>query len=377
MLVLNSCSIDSGIKDNLVPSLVQKSESTIVFENRIIDFLNAKISSNEYSIGEEMIQIEDFQTEIQATELDFIINKINKESNLALTSKVGLITFYFNHDFSKKLNFSDIKSFSIFYPDENGINRHELYLRKNDNSFILSDKYSQNSGIVLLNDLRYIAPTIFPEAQKISIVTLKSSKYKVSDRNYEPTRFSETVIDNAEFLLSNFDDCATNCFGSGPECEVAPVGGSGTCHGICPLEETVSQVQQKNVRVSASLSKDKGYKIRDEILSKSKRGKKYIEYYYKIAQVSSRFKTVNSKTLISHIEVANELIRAADILENGAESDKVITKNAAEKISSLVRNYRSIAKNAEFQNILNEIDSDLHYVTEKSKKDVLLFMQHD
>ncbi len=42
----------------------------------------------------------------------------------------------------------------------------------------------------------------------------------------------------------------------------------------------------------------------------------------------------------------------------------------------LIRNYRSIAKNVEFQDILNEIDSDLHYVTEKSKKDVLLFMQH-
>ncbi len=48
-----------------------------------------------------------------------------------------------------------------------------------------------------------------------------------------------------------------------------------------------------------------------------------------------------------------------------------------DNLFGLIRNYRSIAKNAEFQNILNEIDSDLHYVTEKSKKDVLLFMQHD
>mgnify|MGYP006182029779 CR=1 FL=1 len=42
-----------------------------------------------------------------------------------------------------------------------------------------------------------------------------------------------------------------------------------------------------------------------------------------------------------------------------------------DNLFGLIRNYRSIAKNAEFQNILNEIDSDLHYVTEKSKKDVL------
>lgn len=47
-----------------------------------------------------------------------------------------------------------------------------------------------------------------------------------------------------------------------------------------------------------------------------------------------------------------------------------------DNLFGLIRNYRSIAKNVEFQDILNEIDSDLHYVTEKSKMDVFLFMQH-
>lgn len=110
---------------------------------------------------------------------------------------------------------------------------------------------------------------------------------------------------------------------------------------------------------------------------KSKKGKKYKEYYYKIAEVSNRFKTVNSRTLRSHMEVATILINAADVLENGRDNEKVISLSSAEKVSSLLRNYRSVSKNSEYQDILNEIDHDLQFVTDKSKKEVLKFMQND
>lgn len=371
-----SCGTDKTTQENFLPLEVEKTKNSINFENKSINFLNAKISTNTLDIKGGSIVLEDFQSEVNNSDIEYLINKINQKSGLNLNLTTGLVSFYLENRFSRTIKLDDIKSFSIIYPLNDKVNRHELYRLDGKNNFQLVQEYTDNVGILLMNDFRYIATEMLPNSKIISIVTLKSKNYNIATRIYAPMPFSEKVIDNAHFLMNNYGECATNCFGSG-WCEVGPVDVPGTCHGMCPMEEVSSQIQEKNLRVSASLSKEKAYQIRDEVLVKSKKGKKYKEYYYKIAQISNRFKTVNSRSLRSHMEVATILINAADVLENGRDSDKVISLSSAEKISSLLRNYRSVSKNAEYQDILNDIDSDLQFVTDKSKKEVLKFMQNE
>lgn len=377
VLISLSCGTDNTTQNNSLPSGVEKNKNSIDFENKSIDFLNAKISSNTLDIKGSSIVLEDFQSEVNNGDIEYLIKKLKEKSGLNLSLTTGLIAFYLDNKFSKTIKLNDIKSFSIIYPVSEEVNRHELYRVDSKNNFKLVQEYTDNVGILLMNDFRYIAPEILPSSKFISIVTLKSKKYNIATRTYVPMPFSEKVIDNAHFLMNNYGECATNCFGSGPQCEVGPVDVPGTCYGACPMEEVSSQIQERNLRVSASLSKEKAYQIRDEVLVKSKKGKKYKEFYYKIAEVSNRFKTVNSRTLRSHMEVATILINAADVLENGRDNEKVISLSSAEKVSSLLRNYRSVSKNSEYQDILNEIDHDLQFVTDKSKKEVLKFMQND
>lgn len=146
--------------------------------------------------------------------------------------------------------------------------------------------------------------------------------------------------------------------------------------GICPKDEHEG-IQKDDEHLSETYAQKNGrvamYEIRDKILALSPKGKQYIDFYYKLGYV---FKITNT-----YIEKRKEITDVMNFIDNKAAffitesmSDKIYNSVESKEIITIIKNFKKITNNKEYQQILITLESDLKNMDSKSKSEILFYL---
>jgi hypothetical protein len=373
-----ACKDTDEIVSGEIQTIPENSTSYLKFNGKALNHENAEIMQTENEKNGEILKFTILRSQISASDMSFVLSKIKNMSEISGIDKTDLIVFYTNkEDAIKNLTTNEVEGFSVFLPQTKGVHLHQLYSKNSSGTFDLKNDYTGSSDALTVNDLGYIGGTLFDNNSKVNIVSYYTNKYS-SNGDEKIQSFTKLTIDKADFVLSIKDvfGCASGCDGGGMDCDIAPQGGSGACHGLCGFLNTLNQTKSKNLRVASIFTSSNAYAVRDDLLMKSKRGKKYVDYYYKVSDIAWRFDAINEKTLSKHINVATDIFKIADKLKKGIGSDVVVNEETSEKILSLIKDYRRISTNKEYQTILANVEKDLKFVTGKKKVEVETYLNN-
>lgn len=112
---------------------------------------------------------------------------------------------------------------------------------------------------------------------------------------------------------------------------------------------------------------EKSYDFRDNYLSNSTNGRKYIEYYRKLSKYSVKNNLIN-KYYKEHLKITPKAVSLAYNLQHGKKSDElIIDNNISNEVMDLIKIYRNSLNHREIDDILNNIEKDLKKYTNKPK----------
>jgi hypothetical protein len=101
-------------------------------------------------------------------------------------------------------------------------------------------------------------------------------------------------------------------------------------------------------------------------------GEKYIEYYYAISGflLKEDYQTTTLLKLISTLPDFNSAVeKLIDQTNNGTEI--IITENLKNDLFIIIDDLQIISNNSDYQTILNELKSDLTFLQNKTKDQIL------
>ncbi|GLB53484.1 hypothetical protein NBRC110019_25250 [Neptunitalea chrysea] len=114
------------------------------------------------------------------------------------------------------------------------------------------------------------------------------------------------------------------------------------------------------------------YDIRDNVLSLSSRGSDYKDFYEKIGyvlRVTQEFDNNPQRTQ----DVIEFLLQKSHSFTQALSNNVVITSSDSAYILSIISSYRNLTTNHEFQRILNTIEADVTYLTNKKKSEIITY----
>ena len=118
------------------------------------------------------------------------------------------------------------------------------------------------------------------------------------------------------------------------------------------------------------------YNLRDKLMAKHNKGKKYIKYYYAI----SRFNNVSDyklNTLYKMITTLPDFNSSIERLVNKTNNDDVIIIDTQLKnnLLSIIADLKLHSSNENYQNIMRDLENDIVFISNKSKATVLNELQ--
>jgi len=326
-------------------------------------FKNSKIKSQKYNT--------DVNTKM-------IIRKVKKETFKKL----------FNYDPNKIKyvvlfnNGKQILGLGIhYYKDKN---YYFNYYKLKDKNFIL-----QESNIAYLTtcvDIYYLNNVFFKQNNKSSIINLfyfdnflkEKTSRKFNDFSLNIRKKFYKFNNNKEFIfLNGFKNIDPNnpcgevdkCLqGGGPVC--TPNGFY--CTTICAEQQLKSILKKQNKKTSFLIDK-KYYKLRDDFLLKSNKGKQYIALYY---GSYSHIKDVLNYDIISDlVKVFPSINKSIDNLFDNDYKGIIIDTDLKQDIIKIIDKMKKNTKSNTFKQTLNFVKKDLINFSNKNKKEVYELMK--
>lgn len=130
---------------------------------------------------------------------------------------------------------------------------------------------------------------------------------------------------------------------------------------------------QRNHPEVSLLNLQRAYDFRDNFLSQTVLGKKYIRYHYKIAEYPNETSIIQSNFTQCY-DFALDLYEIADILENGSDSTIVFDNTFRQNALGMLNLYRSEPNlNSEIRIVLDSIELDLSRFVNKPRGYIISF----
>ena len=299
-----------------------------------------------------------------------------KKKSLNEINILGSVLYSTKHYLPKgTFSLSDINGVLIFFIDKN----EKLYAKtliKKGNSYNEVKGLSSRIKNITFDDI-YSISELIPrnKSDLISAIVLfnKNLSYSSSwfTKNYSKT--IEKYKKSISFKSSSCDKpCRFPCDGvfNGNRCIVKerPIGEKYNCSCICAGKSTIKE--SNNIGLKVFFNENDLYVIRDEFLYESKKGKKYIDYYYKL---SDHFQgNISISDVRKIIDIGNKVIPKLGLLNennNFKSQDPIINKETENDLLNLINTFKGKTKDKNILNILNEIKRDMKkYSNVKSKE---------
>jgi len=288
---------------------------------------------------------------------------------------------YLRQNRQKNVQIQDVVGVSMWFPKGNGVREHRLYRSNNDSEFALDLTYSLDCGAISRTEINYLTTIVLNTQNEVTWVGYSldkgnSARFAASDKPLIP-EFSRTVINNANVILVSRTLSGSFACGNqeGFDCQFDDRNNFVCTRlfgdpGNCPKEKL--DELNKNSRLSADFDFDIeiASSIRDNILTKSSKGKEYINHYYKISKVENAFSVLNIGNALENMDLAVNLVSLTSGLEKGKDDEILIDKELKQKALLMIKEYKKISMNKEYQRILKTIENDVNELALKKKSEV-------
>jgi hypothetical protein len=306
----------------------------------------------------------------------------------------GISVYYDNAILNKHISFNNenILGIIIYDLDSKGIMKHRFFYKKNSNNY--EEKLSLLENMMSTTNQEFIVYKFFPEIYKnktIGISTLRDINLDVNKileqkNEFDLYRVVETFksikIENNNVYRSLTEQEAIF---RGSACENCAETGNGSCDSNLYCNPDEKRCSDKDNELSVAersilsptvannlFNLDLHRRLRDNLMVNYNIGEKYIEYYYAISGflLKEDYQTTTLLKLISTLPDFNSAVeKLIDQTNNGTEI--IITENLKNDLFIIIDDLQIISNNSDYQTILNELKSDLTFLQNKTKDQIL------
>lgn len=323
-------------------------------------------------------------TGVTSENLSYIFSKtilsLHLEQLNDIDKKPELIVFYLKDENLSNVKLSNVVGVSIWFPKTESITEHRLFRLNKNNKFEIDSRFSVDCGTIINRDINYLAAILLKDEGTVNWVSYYNASLIVDNlalKNIKPDlhNFSQAVMNNADFILGGnaVMSCAGEpCGGSGYGCN--PIGDCESALPSCPLENlnNVSSRARLGYRADLSLARN----IRDNVMNKTRKGREYINYYYKISEIAHVFDNETDEiSNADQIMLSIKLFEIVEKMQYGKDNDIIIDYDTKEKALDVIKAYKKISTNGEFQRILSTIEKDVLVLTLKEKNKVISYIE--
>jgi hypothetical protein len=356
--------------------------SYLKFAGESLTHVNADIRKINSGDGYEK-DINILMTAVSTKNMTSILGKL--KTQFPLTAKIDnpeLLVVYLKNNELTDVTLKNIAGISVWEPIKDKISFHRFFRVTKENRLEEDPKYSVNTGGVLNRDINYLAINHLSNYKSINWVAYRVDKKNLrvsSEGSPKILDFTKAVINNSNVVLTGgaLMVCAAAnppCPGAGDGCN--PIGECMSWDGApggCILN---SIEKASNGRLSSNLGLEVARDIRDNFMSKSSVGKKYTESYEKLSQIIINIDTRESnKKLSDYWQMYTDITGIINTIKNGENGEVVVHQDEKTRFLEMIKYYRPISSNKEFQTILNQIEEDLNKLTLKKRTEVLDFIK--
>lgn len=140
----------------------------------------------------------------------------------------------------------------------------------------------------------------------------------------------------------------------------------------CAKTAAVKEAKERGI---AFLTNDEIlYSIRDKTLNSTVKGKKYVEDYYYISNVEKDYSKLETATLLEMVRVMSSIYSANDNYNNSTFKGIIIDTETGSSIMNVLKNYKLLSSDSKYLLIIDNLISDLKFITNREKTEVLSFM---
>ncbi|WP_159475245.1 hypothetical protein [Dyadobacter sp. 3J3] len=320
---------------------------------------------------------------------------LNSEMAEVLTKK---LESHFNQSFSYKgqqpkfitlfttksttdIGLSDIQGISVMTIQNSGL-YHNLYT-VSGNSLKKDDRFSVYTEHVRLAEMNWLGAVVFKNPSikwtMINMSDLRTSALnaaRTTEETYPAYNLGTAITNASDVNFVTMSDCTSCGDPTAAVCEWVSSINDFKCNvmnwgGPCEESEINAQIGATNAR-TASLNNEEAYNFRDHFLSKTEKGRSYINFYYAISKAAIQSKAINKKSVGQHFDFAVKVHGIAQKLQSGSDAEIVYKEDFKKEAQSFINNYRTLSKDKAYLTALATIEKDLHRFNGKSRKEILL-----
>ena len=119
---------------------------------------------------------------------------------------------------------------------------------------------------------------------------------------------------------------------------------------------------------------DFAHSFRDDVLSKTRKGNIYIDYYYKISRIATLNSAVSSDNLLEHINFAHKIYQTAQKFQEDSSNEIIIDEGTKNEFLNFIKYYKTLSNNKEYQQILSDLENDFKDLSGKTRAKVITYL---
>lgn len=305
----------------------------------------------------------------------------------------GFTIYYQNAEpekIDKQILQDEIFALSIYEFNYNNEIVHKFYLKENNsfvNKFCLlentmntsnqiflvslykQEMFRQNPiGIYNFSDVN----EVFSEKNKNQRNEFELFKVVTKHKMLDYARKNSTVFRAAEPVF-----CVACAESAGSICDAGVYCSNETP--MCEKDEEEQDISMRGLLSSTNadilFNDELYYNLRDNLMLQYNIGEKYIDYYYAISSFVQK-SDYDVSTLIKMISTLPDLNNSIEkLLSNTNNNEIIITEQLKLDILSIINDLRTVSNNEDFQTILNELESDIIFLSNKTKTNLINDLQ--
>jgi hypothetical protein len=116
------------------------------------------------------------------------------------------------------------------------------------------------------------------------------------------------------------------------------------------------------------------YDMRDKFLNLTIRGKRYIDEYYYVSSTKKDYSSLKTSTLLDIISLMPLIEVAYEKVTNVKYSGTIVDDKTSSLLTNVFTDFKSLSVDTKYLSIINNLQIDLKFVTNKDKKTLIDFM---
>jgi hypothetical protein len=280
------------------------------------------------------------------------------------------------------IGLSDIQGISTFTIQNSGL-YHNFYT-VSGNSLKKDDRFSVYTEHVRLFEINWLGAVIFKNPSlkwtMINVSDLKTSAFhtaRIEENTYRAYNLGTAITSASDIDFVPMSDCTSCNDPTAAVCEWDGSEGRFKCNvnnpgGPCEESEINNQIGVTTANAGKTLNSAEAYNFRDHFLSKTEKGRSYINFYYTISRVALEKKSINKKSVGQHFDFAAKVHSIAQKIQSGTDAEIIYREDFRKEAQSFINNYRTLSKDKTYLTALATIEKDLNRFTGKSRKEILL-----